>query len=108
MIIVYESPIKIVMDNCYNQIETHIENSIMKSITTVNINVDRDELIAALNYDRNQYTKGYEDGKNDAVTYGKWEINSDGYYPYCSVCGEEPENGKMTNYCPNCGARMKG
>lgn len=42
------------------------------------------------------------------VIYGKWEINTDGYYPYCSVCGEEPEHGKMSNYCPHCGAMMKG
>ena len=39
---------------------------------------------------------------------GEWLINPDGYYPYCSVCYNEPENGKMTNYCPNCGAYMKG
>lgn len=42
--------------------------------------------------------------------YGKraqWLINSDGYYPYCSACMAEPENGEMTDYCPSCGARMK-
>ena len=39
---------------------------------------------------------------------GKWEINSDGYYPYCSECKGEPDNGKMTKYCPNCGADMRG
>lgn len=38
----------------------------------------------------------------------KWEINSDGYYPYCSKCGEEPKNGIMTDFCPNCGCYMKG
>ena len=38
---------------------------------------------------------------------GRWLINSDGYYPYCSVCMKEPENGVMTDYCPNCGAEMK-
>lgn len=39
---------------------------------------------------------------------GTWLINSDGYYPYCSVCGEEPHGGKMTKHCPNCGAEMSG
>ena len=34
----------------------------------------------------------------------KWEINSDGYYPYCSDCGFEPE--KISLYCPNCGKKM--
>ena len=42
----------------------------------------------------------------DVETHGKWEICCDGYYPYCSVCKEEPSVGVMTKYCPNCGAKM--
>ena len=42
------------------------------------------------------------------VVPGRWLINSDGYYPYCSECKEEPKNGIMTHYCPNCGANMMG
>ena len=42
------------------------------------------------------------------VVHGRWIINCDGYYPYCSVCKEEPKHGEMTNYCPNCGAKMDG
>lgn len=44
----------------------------------------------------------------EPVKRGKWEINADGYYPYCSECKGEPPSGKMTDYCPNCGARMRG
>lgn len=40
------------------------------------------------------------------VVHGRWIICSDGYYPYCSECKEEPKHGEMTNYCPNCGAKM--
>lgn len=40
--------------------------------------------------------------------YGEWRINCDGYYPYCSNCGTEPKNGVMSNFCPECGAYMKG
>lgn len=39
--------------------------------------------------------------------HGEWKINSDGYYPYCSKCGNEPQNRVMTDYCPNCGANYK-
>ena len=39
---------------------------------------------------------------------GKWLINSDGYYPYCSECRKEPKSGDMTDFCPNCGADMRG
>lgn len=42
------------------------------------------------------------------VIHSKWEISSDGYYPYCKKCNARPENGKMTKYCPNCGAKMDG
>ena len=42
----------------------------------------------------------------EPVRHGRWLINSDGYYPYCSVCKEEPKSGIMTHYCPNCGAKM--
>lgn len=40
------------------------------------------------------------------VVHAKWEISSDGYYPYCSHCKTEPENGVMSKYCPECGAKM--
>lgn len=35
-----------------------------------------------------------------------WNINCDGYYPYCSGCGSEPPGREMSRYCPNCGRRM--
>ena len=44
----------------------------------------------------------------DPVKHGKWLINSDGYYPYCSECKAEPKSRELTNYCPNCGAKMDG
>ena len=42
---------------------------------------------------------------------GKWEINPDGYYPECSVCGYEPRIDHSfdlcnLNYCPKCGSVM--
>lgn len=38
--------------------------------------------------------------------HGQWYINPDGYYPYCSECGNEPQGREMTKWCPNCGAKM--
>ncbi|MBO5934062.1 MAG: hypothetical protein J6Q94_01100 [Clostridia bacterium] len=40
------------------------------------------------------------------VVYAKWGISSNGYYPYCTHCKTEPENGVMSKYCPECGAKM--
>lgn len=44
----------------------------------------------------------------EPVKHGHWIINSDGYYPQCSECMSEPQGRVMTDWCPNCGARMKG
>jgi len=40
------------------------------------------------------------------VVHGEWKINCDGYYPFCSECLKEPL--ELSDYCPNCGARMDG
>ena len=75
------------------------------------------------------------DGDDDALDYiatnmlkdvpsarpkGEWIVHEGGwkdldYYPpkcKCNQCGYEEElyilNAKPTNFCPNCGARMKG
>lgn len=33
-----------------------------------------------------------------------WDICCDGYYPFCSHCGEATQH--MSRFCPNCGAKM--
>lgn len=69
----YKPPIEImygkmdsVIESICNQMEKKIDGDIYKAIMKVGINVDRDELLKALQYDRNQYEKGYADGKRDA------------------------------------------
>ena len=44
--------------------------------------------------------------QRNAELEGMWIIDPDGYYPVCSLCGEEPPEGRHIT-CPNCGARMK-
>ena len=107
----YESPITRIEDQVFKEMVKKEEDYFMSEIRSViGYNIDKAELIRALNYDRGQYDKGYQDGKFCAMERksGQWLINSDGYFPYCSVCYNEPENGKMTNYCPECGAYMRG
>ena len=45
------------------------------------------------------------------VKHSEWEINCDGYYPYCKACGYEPpyvsSKDMRTKYCPGCGAKME-
>ncbi len=57
---------------------------------------------------KNDYEKGYEQGKKDARKKGWWvclepEI---GYFA-CTVCDHRILRAKC-NYCPNCGADMRG
>ena len=58
----YESPISLM----YRTINTKLEGEIMTAVHQVDIEVDRDELIKALQYDRNQYDTGYANGQDDA------------------------------------------
>ena len=74
----YKSPIDII----YGDIQTKIEGDIVKAIQGCNIDIDKDELIKALNYDRNQYSKGYEDGVNNVLEKIRAEILDEAEYAY--------------------------
>ena len=58
----WESPIKLDYTPFWEQIVDAQENAIYKAVLKVNISVDREEMVKALKYDRQQYEKGYADG----------------------------------------------
>ena len=60
----YKSPIDII----YGQMETQMEGDILRAVQRYGINVDKEELLKALQYDRGQYEKGYK----DAMDKQKW------------------------------------
>lgn len=51
----YQSPIELIE----MQMNTQMENNIIRVIQEMGIKVDKDELLQALHYDREQYEKGY-------------------------------------------------
>lgn len=53
----YESPIRMIV----GEMETKMEADTMSVIQRYGIDVDKEELIKALEYDRGQYEKGYQD-----------------------------------------------
>lgn len=59
----WESPIQIMTNNIIKDIEQKQDELLMESIRRVGFNIDKDELIKALKYDRDQYEKGYADGR---------------------------------------------
>lgn len=95
----YISPIQLIVDDY----QTTIEDEVMKVVRNTGIFVDKEELIKALKYDRQQYEKGYQDGQN--AKHGKWEYDlRDGVYS-CSICGNNIDS-VNSNYCGLCGAKM--
>ena len=59
----YKSPIEIIQ----TQMQTHVEDTIYQSVMKVGVTVDKDELLKAMAYDRQQYQKGYADRDREIV-----------------------------------------
>lgn len=57
----YESPIRLIETDIYTQMRKQQENDVFEAILKYGIDVDKEELIKALKYDRGQYEKGYAD-----------------------------------------------
>lgn len=109
----YQSPIEIFMSpaEMATAIERDRDNQVFKAICTevqkIGITVDKDELIRALKYDRNQYQEGYRAGKAAAQTHGHWEPSGFPEYPYrCSHCGNLTREKVERSYCGSCGTEM--
>lgn len=59
----YESPISEMLGKIQTKIIEQQENQIVQAVQNCGISVDKEELIKALMYDRQQYEKGYADAK---------------------------------------------
>ena len=120
----YESPLTKIYGDIQSQIIKQDEENMMFAVNrTVGYDVDKQELIKALNYDRNQYHIGFEDArKMYERPKGEWEQTryrsidqtgesyDDGIGFRCSNCANVFKVTSLAryNFCPNCGARMKG
>lgn len=67
----YKSPINIyyqqqneMIDKIVKDVNNDTERKVIEYITSIGIDVNKEELIKALRYDREQYEKGYQDGLN--------------------------------------------
>ena len=64
---IYTSPIEVTYENAMNDVTKYIDEEIYRAVIKVGISVDRDELVKALQYDRDQYEKGYIDCNSEIV-----------------------------------------
>lgn len=83
----WESLIKTICD----EMRTQVEGEVIKAVQRVGIDVDKDELIKALNYDRKQYEKGllegYAKAKSEIIRCKNCRHSIDYYHDgdcYCS------------------------
>ena len=94
----YESPISIYAKD----VSTQLEDEVLKVIQSYSIFINREELIRALKYDRDQYDKGFEDGKNYRYCEGvkpyfkgnRWHCGECSvaigrYWKFCQYCGQK-------------------
>jgi len=108
----YKSPIEII----YSGLQTQLEGEVMRAVQSVDVNVDKDELIKALAYDRQQYEKGYADAKKEYQRpTGRWVYDDGNLEWACSECLRAAHVNfgaicgyVLSDFCPNCGAKMEG
>lgn len=78
----YKSPIEII----YGQMQTNMENNIYEAVQKYGVNVDKEELIRALQYDREQYEAGYK-ARDEEIVRCKDCVSlnyaTDGSFCYC-------------------------
>lgn len=66
----YKSPIDLIYEDMsahMANIAKKVDEDIWQAVVRYVPNIDKNELIRALQYDRDQYEKGYADGKRDAM-----------------------------------------
>ena len=58
----YNSPIDLTINTIYNELAKKSDEQIYQAVIGCGVNVDKAELLKALEYDRNQYEIGFKDG----------------------------------------------
>ena len=110
----YKSPVQIIQ----GELEVYIEDKIAKAVQNLGIEVDKDELLKALDYDREQYEKGYHDAQPLEAEWEQIQVFEIGITTidrlqstYCPVCHRYHTTPYVYSYnhyeyCPNCGTKM--
>ena len=66
-IVAYKSPIETIWSDIEHECAEHFEQMVLIAVQSVGIRLNKEELIKALAYDRDQYRKGWEDRDSEIV-----------------------------------------
>lgn len=108
----YKSPIDMLISDIQHQIVQQEDEHIYQAVLHCIPNVDREELLRALKYDRDQYNKGHLDGYTEAMSSivrckDCKHFYTDEYYGATTCdhdCIVEPDNNDFCSY----GERREG
>jgi len=70
--VTYESPIAMIAEKMATEIAEKFDGEVLTAIRKYHVDVNKDELVKALAYDRGQYEKGYADGFADGLAADRW------------------------------------
>jgi len=96
----YESPVRIIV----GEMTSKIEDDIMQVVKSYGIEVNKAELMRALQYDRDQYEKGYQDGEAHRIHEGE-KPYKDGARWRCGRCSIAVS--RFWHFCQYCGMKIK-
>lgn len=96
---------KPIIEMVWGQMQTEYDGAVMKAIQKCDVVVDKERLIAALKFDRQQYEHGYHDAMEH--NFASAIIDGEGY-ERCSGCGEHETGLRYFRFCPHCGCQLKG
>jgi hypothetical protein len=98
----YQSPFDLFMEKAGIAAAEFLDNEVFKAAFSVGVTVDKEELIRALQYDRGQYDKGFNDGIMAAAD--ELVRCKDCIVSYCHgdddfVCGRSGVNVDPDDFC---------
>lgn len=70
----YESPITVFVKQAAREIDDRKTEYAVQYVNNMGIDVNKDELIKALAYDRGQYWRGFQDGVRHGTQLGKLDV----------------------------------
>lgn len=109
----YESPITVRIHQIAQEIEKRKENEIVCHIEeALGFDINRDELVKAMNYDRDQYKQGFKAGYSAAKDWSEWVVDDFTGIIDCKKCHTaapiDITSGEQyrSSFCPGCGLAM--